>query len=82
MELEPFVYCFRDKARHEIDSAVAEMLGLNRMDAGVQSMLAHWRLLFANEPNVNGRQKRVLSALASFNGGARAGAQPPQRLLM
>ena len=82
MELEPFVYCFRDKARHEIDSAVAEMLGLNRIDADVQAMLAHWRLLFANEPNVNGRQKRVLSALSAFRGEARDGAPSSPRLMI
>ena len=76
MELEPFVYCFRDKARHEIDNAVAEMLGLNQMDTGVQDMLAHWRLLFADEPNVNGGNKRVLAALAAVKGST------PQRLMM
>ena len=76
MELEPFAFCFRDKARHEIDNAVAEMLGLNRMDSDVQEMLAHWRLLFVNEPNVNGGNKRVLAALAAFNG------SEPQRLMI
>ncbi len=68
LDLEPFAYCFRDENRHEIDSVVAEMLGLNPADAGVQAMLAHYRLLFAKEPNVNGRQKKILSALVSFGG--------------
>ena len=68
LDLEPFAYCFRDKNRHEIDSVVAETLGLNPADAGVQAMLAHYRLLFAKEPNVNGRQKKILSALAGFGG--------------
>ena len=66
LELEPFPYCFRDKNRHKIDNAAAEMLGLNPDDTDIQAMLAHYRMLFAKEPNVNGRQKRILTALATF----------------
>ena len=68
LELEPFPYCFRDKARHMIDNAAAEMLGLDPADSGVQAMLAHYRCLFASEPNINGGQKKILAALAAFNG--------------
>ena len=63
LPLEPFAYCFRDANRHRIDSIVAAMLGLDPEDAGVQDMLAHYRLLFAREPNVNGRQKSIFAAL-------------------
>ena len=66
LELEPFAYCFRDENRRQIDSAVADALGLNSADSDVQAMLAYYRLLFAREPNVNGRQKRILAALAAF----------------
>ena len=66
LDLEPFAYCFRDKSRHQIDSVAAEMVGLNPADSDVQAMLAHYRLLFASEPNVNGRQKRILAALGGF----------------
>ena len=66
LELEPFPYCFRDESRHKIDNAVAKMLGLDPDDSDVQAMLAHYRLLFASEPNVNGRQERILAALAAF----------------
>ena len=68
LELEPFGYCFRDRNRHRIDDAVAEMLGLDPKDEGIQDMLAGYRLLFAREPNVNGRQKRILAALEGFTG--------------
>ena len=67
LDLEPFAYCFRDENRHQIDSAVAEMLGLDPSDSDVQAMLEYYRLLFASEPNVNGRQKRILAALAAFD---------------
>ena len=63
LELEPFAYCFRDANRHRIDDAVAEMLGLDPALAGVQEMLAYWRILFAGEPNVNGRQRKIVEAL-------------------
>ena len=66
LELEPFAYCFRDKNRHQIDSTVADMLGLKSSDPAIQAMLHHYRLLFASEPNVNGRTKRILAALAAF----------------
>ncbi len=68
LELEPFARCFRDESRHKIDNAAAEMLGLNPADSGVQAMLAHYRLLFASEPNINGGQKKILAALAGFGG--------------
>ena len=63
LELQPFVYCFRDAKRHQIDNAVAEMLGLDPGDPDVQQMMADWRVLFASEPNINGRNKEVLKAL-------------------
>ena len=65
MPLEPFAYCFRDANRHKIDLVVAEMLGLDAQALAKQEMLAHYRLLFASEPNVNGRQKSILAALES-----------------
>ena len=66
-ELQSFAYCFRDKNRHEIDSVVAEMMGLDSKDQSIQEMLAHYRLLFASEPNVNGRQKSILKAIEERN---------------
>ena len=63
LTLEPFAYCFRDANRHRIDDVVAEMLGLDPQDSVIQEMLAYYRLLFAQEPNVNGRQKSILAAL-------------------
>ena len=66
LPLEPFAYCFRDANRHRIDNAVAEMLGLDPQDAGIQDMLSHYRLLFASEPNVNGRQQKIVAALATY----------------
>ncbi len=66
LTLEPFAYCFRDKNRHEIDSVVAEMLGLDSSSDAVQKMLAHYRMLFADEPNVNGRQKSIVQAIAAY----------------
>ena len=69
LELEPFAYCFRDRNRHRIDDAVAAMLGLDPTDAVIQSMLAHYRRLFAREPNVNGRQQPILAALAQYEAG-------------
>ena len=69
LSLEPFAYCFRDANRHEIDSVVAEMLGLDSKDQAIQEMQAHYRLLFASEPNVNGRQKSIITALESYKAG-------------
>ena len=65
--LEPFAYCFRDANRHKIDSVVAEMLGLDSSNAGIQALLAYYRILFASEPNVNGRNKSILAALSGYN---------------
>ena len=64
LPLEPFAYCFRDANRRRIDGVVAEMLGLDPQDDAVQGMLAYYRRLFASEPNVNGRQRAILAALA------------------
>ena len=69
LSLEPFAYCFRDANRHRIDSVVAEMLGLDAGDTAIQEMLAHYRLLFAREPNVNGRNRSILAALEEYPGG-------------
>ena len=69
MELEPFAYLFRDKNRQKIDHVVAEMLGLDPAEPAIQEMLEHYRLLFASEPNVNGRQKSIVAALAEFRSG-------------
>ena len=66
LELEPFAYCFRDRNRHQVDSTVAEMLGLDPSDSSTQDMLNLYRLMFASEPNVNGRQKGILTALEEF----------------
>ena len=66
MRLEPFAYCFRDEARHEIDNVVAEMLGLDPKASNVQEMLEHYRVLFASEPNVNGYQKSIVNALNQY----------------
>ena len=68
LALEPFAYCFQDENRQQIDTTVAEMLGLNPNEPDVKAMLAHYRLLFASEPNVNGRQKGILKALKEFKG--------------
>ena len=63
LTLEPFVYCFRDKNRHEIDNVVARMLGMDPDDSDTQAMMQRYRVLFASEPNVNGRSGRILGAL-------------------
>lgn len=65
LELEPFAYCFRDANRHRIDAVVAEMLGLDPQNQEVQDMLAYWRILFASEPNINGRSAEITAALAA-----------------
>ena len=68
LELEPFAYCFRDENRWKIDDVVAEMMGLDPSDADVADMLALYRLMFASEPNVNGRNRGVLGALGEVGG--------------
>ena len=69
LTLQPFAYCFRDSNRKRIDQVVAEMLGLDPNEQAIQEMLEHYRLLFAGEPNVNGRMKSILSALAEYRAG-------------
>ena len=64
LTLQPFAYCFQDANRHRIDAVVAEMLGMDPQNQAVQDMLAHWRILFASEPNVNGRNDKITAALA------------------
>lgn len=66
LELEPFGFCFQDPNRHQIDLAAAAMLGLDPNDAGIRELLARYRLLFAREPNVNGRKRAILAALAEY----------------
>ena len=68
LELEAFAYCFRDENRWRIDDVVAEMIGLDASDADVADMLALYRLMFASEPNVNGRNRGVLGALGEVGG--------------
>lgn len=66
LDLESFFYCFRDENRHQIDDVVAMMLGLDPSDSDVQSMMRRYRILFASEPNVNGRSERLLAELREF----------------
>ena len=68
LPLQPFAYCFQDANRHRIDDVVAEMLGLDPADPAVPEMLTYWRALFAGEPNVNGRQRKIVAALAEYRG--------------
>ncbi len=63
LELMPFAACIEDTNRHQIDSVVAEMLGLDPSDDQIQAMLERYRFLFARQPNVHGGQKRYLKAL-------------------
>ena len=63
LKLEPFAYCYQDKNRHTIDNVVAEMLSLNPADEEIQRMLDHYRIMFASEPSVNGRQKKTADTL-------------------
>ena len=42
------------------------MLGLDPAAATIRDMLEHYRLLFSSEPNVNGRQKSIVTALDSY----------------
>lgn len=44
------------------------MLGLDPNDESIQEMLNHYRLLFASEPNVNGRQPSIIKAIQDYNG--------------
>ena len=69
LPLLPFAYCFQDGHRRRIDGVVAEMLGLDAAEAAVQQMLAYWRTLFAGEPNVNGRQRKIVDALERHRAG-------------
>ena len=48
---------------------VAEMIGLDPSDPDVSDMLAHYRLMFASEPNVNGRNRGVLGRWRGGGGG-------------
>ena len=63
LRLDPFALCFQDRNRHQIDLAVAEMIGLDPNEPRIHSMLERYRLLFAQEPNVNGRKTAILKAL-------------------
>ena len=49
--------------RWRVNDVVAEMIGLDPADAQVREMLAYYRLMFASEPNVNGRNRGILEAL-------------------
>ena len=69
LKLQPLSYCFQDANRRRIDGVVAEMLGLDAADAAIGQMLAYWRLLFAGEPNVNGRQRKIVAALERHRAG-------------
>ena len=74
LELMPFAACIEDTNRHQIDSVVAEMLGLDPSDSQIQAMLERYRFLFARQPNVHGGQQRYLNALKRYqavNGVAR-----------
>ncbi len=45
---------------------MVEMIGLDTKDGQVREMIAYYRLMFASEPNVNGRNRGVLAALEKF----------------
>ena len=66
LELQPFAYCFRDQNRWRIDDVVAQMIGLDPNDPEIADVLAQYRLMFAREPNVNGRNRRILEALGEL----------------
>ncbi len=66
LELESFAYCFRDANRHQIDLVVAELLGLDTTDTAIHELLVCYRLLFASEPNVNGRQQSIVTTLDDY----------------
>lgn len=65
LELQPFAFCFRDTNRHRFDDVAAEMIGLDPRDPNVREMLARYRLMFAREPNVNGRNRGALGEYTS-----------------
>ncbi len=67
LNLEPFVYCFRDENRHQIDDVVAGMLGLDPQEPAVSEMLHRYRMLFASEPNVNGRSAKLMGLLERYS---------------
>ena len=62
----PFASCIIDDNRHQIDSVVADMLGLNPESPQTLGMLDRYRYLFARQPNVHGGQKRHLHALKQY----------------
>ena len=66
LELMPFASCLIDDNRHQIDSVVADMLGLNPASPETLGMLDRYRYLFARQPNVHGGQKRHLNALKQY----------------
>ena len=66
LELKQFAYCFVDENRHEIDNAVAEMLGLDSSDGNVQRMLSDYRMLFARQRSVNGGRKSIIKAMKRY----------------
>ena len=47
-------------------SDVAEMLGLDPEDQSIKDILDYYRLMFASEPTVNGRQTSVLRAIEEY----------------
>ena len=66
-QLEPFAFCFRDKNRHKIDDIVARMIGLDPDREEIQELLKTYRRLFCSEPNVNGRQQRIIKAVTDYH---------------
>ena len=79
LELEPFAYCFRDENRWQIDNVVAEMIGLDPSVPDVADMLAHYRVMFASEPNVNGRNRGGFGGVG--RGVSEPGLKPEIRVL-
>ena len=66
LEMEPFALCFQDENRQQLDLVVAEMLGLDSKETPVRELLQRYRLLYAREPNVNGRKQAILQALVQY----------------
>jgi len=60
LQLQPAGLGFADPARREIDAAVCEMLGVLRK---YHADLQHMALLLAQEPSVNGGNRKILAAL-------------------
>ena len=60
LQLQPAGLGFADPARREIDAAVCEMLGVPRK---YHADLQHMALLLAQEPSVNGGNRKILAAL-------------------